>query len=123
MSAIIRSASVALACALLVSACAGTPQDNADAPAPESTAVSAQQYRCESGATISASYPTADTARIEYENRRYDLQIAVSGSGARYVGDELEWWTKGSGAGSEGLLFQHKADGTTGERIERCTAS
>lgn len=123
MSSMIRPAFVTLACALLVSACAGAPPDNADTPAPDSSAVSAQQYRCESGATITASYPTEDTARVKYENRRYDLQIAVSGSGARYVGDELEWWTKGAGSGAEGVLFQHKADGTTGERMELCTAS
>lgn len=48
------------------------------------------------------------------------MRIAVSGSGARYVSDGLEWWTKGSGAGAAGTLFRHLADGTSGEIIESC---
>ena len=55
-------------------------------------------YQCESGETILATYRSTDSARV---------QIAVSGSGARYVGGGLEWWTKGSGAESEGTLFRH----------------
>ncbi|MGV8923351.1 MAG: MliC family protein, partial [Thermomonas sp.] len=45
-----------------------------------------------------------------------------SGSGARYVGSDLEWWTKGSGSGSEGTLLRHQADGTSGEIVESCKA-
>lgn len=122
MLSIIRPALLTLASALLVSACASTPQHNADVPSPESTAASAQQYRCESGATLTARYPSTDAASIEYKDKHYDMQIAVSGSGARYVDDEREWWTKGTGPGAEGSLFQHKADGTTGQRIDRCTS-
>lgn len=114
-----------LASTLLVSACASTPQEKTDAQAPEAAASTStvHTYRCESGETIEATYPTTDSARIEYKDRRYDMQIAVSGSGARYAGDDLEWWTKGSGPGSEGILFRHLADGTTGERLELCEAS
>ena len=70
-----------------------------------------------------ASYPSTDTATIEYQGARQELQIAVSASGARYVGKGFEWWTKGSGAGSEGPLFQHMPDGTTCAITESCTAS
>lgn len=114
-----------LASTLLVSACASTPQEKADVQAPEASASTStvHTYRCESGETIAAAYPSTDSARVEYKDRRYDMQIAVSGSGARYAGDDLEWWTKGSGPGSEGILFRHLADGTTGERLELCEAS
>lgn len=80
-------------------------------------------YRCESGEAISAQYVTTDSAIVQYKGKTYRMQIAISGSGARYVDNELEWWTKGSGAGSEGTLFHHLADGTSGDRIESCTES
>lgn len=115
------SAFLSLASALLVSACASTPQEKADTQAPSTSTV--HTYLCESGETIEATYPTTNSARIEYKDRRYDMQIAVSGSGARYVGGDLEWWTKGSGPESEGTLFRHLADDTTGESIELCTES
>ncbi|CAB0149481.1 hypothetical protein PSI9734_00045 [Pseudidiomarina piscicola] len=77
-------------------------------------------YQCESSAVIEASYPDAETARVRYQDRTYELTIAVSASGARYVGEQLEWWTKGSGAGAEARLFQHHANGTTGDTVESC---
>jgi membrane-bound inhibitor of C-type lysozyme len=104
--------------ALLVSACAGFPQNDPGSQAMLSP--SAHHYQCKSGKTIAATYNSTDSARVQYEGTTYDLHIAVSGSGARYVGDELEWWTKGSGKGSEGTLFQHMDDGTSGDIIERC---
>lgn len=78
-------------------------------------------YHCESGRTVEASYLSDATAAVAYRGRTYPMTIAVSASGARYVGGGLEWWTKGSGPGSEGLLFRHEADGTSGERVEFCT--
>ena len=77
-------------------------------------------YRCESGETIAATYPSTEVATVNYKGSHYKMQIAVSGSGARYVGSELEWWTKGSGPESEGTLFRHRADGTSGEIVESC---
>ncbi|MBS0302927.1 MAG: MliC family protein [Proteobacteria bacterium] len=111
---------IGLACALLVCAC--TTQPRQAVPPANAAAAAARLYGCESGATVVASYPDTDTATIEYRAVTYRLQIAVSGSGARYVGGRLEWWTKGSGPGSEGTLFRHLADGTTGEPLELCTA-
>lgn len=58
---------------------------------------------------------------VQYKGSSYNMQIAVSGSGSRYVGGELEWWAKGSGPGSVSTLFRHMADGTSGELIEFCT--
>lgn len=81
------------------------------------------RYACESGQTIVATYPAADRAMVRYQERELDMLIAISGSGARYVGNGLEWWTRGSGPGSEGTLFHHLANGTTGEIVEICTAA
>lgn len=100
--------------ALVLAACASTP----DAPPP----AAATAYECQSGALIQASYPDTDHARIQYKGQTHTLTIAVSASGARYVGEGIEWWTKGSGPGSSGSLFAHRSDGTSGEVIETCTA-
>ncbi len=80
-------------------------------------------YRCESGRTVEASYPTNSTAVVQYEGQTYPMTIAVSASGARYVGEGFEWWTKGSGPGSEGTLFRHQSDGTSGEQVDQCSQS
>lgn len=94
---------------LLVSACATTPKD-----------ASVHKHLCESGETIISSYPSTESASVQYKGTDYTMQIAVSGSGARYVGGGMEWWTKGSGTGSDGTLFRHNADGTTGQAVESC---
>lgn len=108
---------------VLISACSGFSENRMSTQAgmPASSAPSVHHYRCDSSEMIVASYASADSATVRYKGNTYNLQIAVSGSGSRYVGDKLEWWTKGSGAGSEGTLFRHMADGTTGDRIEQCT--
>ncbi|WP_041771417.1 MliC family protein [Psychromonas sp. CNPT3] len=113
-----------LASIFLVSACVSTPKDDADikqSATPPALALTISHYRCESGASIMASYPSFDSANIQYKGRRYHLEIAVSASGARYVGGNLEWWTKGSAHGSEASLFEHVEDGTSGDRLEFCT--
>ena len=117
--------SLAISSILLLSACASSPQEQEGAKASAATpsTSSAHKYRCESGEAIAAAYPSADSATVKYKGSSYSMQIAVSGSGARYVGGELEWWTKGSGTGSEGTLFRHNADGTTGDSVEVCTES
>lgn len=77
-------------------------------------------YRCNSGRIVKASYHSGTTAVVEYERRVREMVIVMSGSGARYAGGGLEWWTKGTGAGSAGTLFHHRNDGTTGDIIETC---
>lgn len=77
-------------------------------------------YQCESGRTIWASYPTYSTAVVTYRGQTLRMRIAVSASGARYVGGGLEWWTKGHWSGYEGTLFRHRSDGRTGEILEQC---
>lgn len=119
---------VALASILLLFACAKVSQEQTalqSAPAvmaalQSQSAPMIRSYRCENGETISATYASTDAATIQYKGQSHAMRIAVSGSGARYVGDGLEWWTKGSGVGAAGTLFHHLADGTTGEIVERC---
>ncbi|WP_323752529.1 MliC family protein [Marinobacter sp.] len=101
---------LALASALLISACAGIPSSVT------------QNYQCESGKTVAVSYRTSDTAEVDYKGNSYDMSIAVSGSGARYVGGGIEWWVKGSGSDAEGLLLKHRAGGSSGDILESCTA-
>lgn len=92
-----------------------------DSSMDEKAAAIEHNYRCASGETIAASYPSTDTAMVEYKGDRQDMKIAVSASGARYANDDFEWWTKGSGTDSEATLFRHNTDGSTGESVERCT--
>lgn len=116
---------LAVVSVLLGSACADSSRNAADAGAraPEASRSVMHTYRCESGQTVAAAYPTTDSATVEYKRSRYNMRIAVSASGARYVADSLEWWTKGSGPGSEGTVLRHLADGTSGQIVESCKES
>lgn len=78
-------------------------------------------YLCESGYGVDAVYRSGTTAIVRYAGTVREMTIAISASGARYVGGGLEWWTKGVGPGSTGILFRHEDDATTGEIVERCT--
>jgi membrane-bound inhibitor of C-type lysozyme len=52
-------------------------------------------YECADGQKIEVGYPTPDSAVLKTREHSYNLVIARSGSGARYVGYGLQWWTKG----------------------------
>jgi membrane-bound inhibitor of C-type lysozyme len=54
-----------------------------------------QSYACEDGRVVLARYPDTQTAVLEILGVSHTLKIARSGSGARYVGDGLQWWTNG----------------------------
>lgn len=100
----------------------GQPSTDGAASTKQSSDVSLSfKYQCESGQTIMVSYPTDSTAVVDYDDRSLQMKIAVSGSGARYVGNGLEWWTKGTGKGASGTLLRHLEDGTSGKAIEHCT--
>lgn len=114
-----RLITIAVISLTLVTACA-TPQQR-DEVIFESS--SSHHYLCKSGAKIGVSYPSSDLATLIYQGQAHLMQIAVSGSGARYLGDNLEWWTKGAGLGSQGTLLERFADGTSGEISERCVES
>lgn len=108
---------------VIVASC-GRSSPEGDSPADRATEPASRiAYQCESGRAIQASYPSDTTAVVEYEGQTLQMTRAVSASGARYVGEGLEWWTKGSGPRSEGTLFRHESDGTTGEAVEQCEQS
>ncbi|MBA4795193.1 MAG: MliC family protein [Phenylobacterium sp.] len=59
----------------------------------------ALSYRCEDGRTLRAAYPDSDTAILELAGETHRLSVARSASGARYVGEGWQWWTKGMADG------------------------
>ena len=77
----------------------------------------AVSYQCDSGNRIIVTYPTTETAEILYQQDEIPMQIAISASGARYVGGGLVWWTKGQ----DGTLFSAVGENETGDILERCT--
>lgn len=106
--------SLVLTASLLLVACSSVPLAQEEA-------VTSALYTCESGVKVVASYSDTDTATVHYQGRTYSLKNAVSASGARYVGEGIEWWTKGAGRGTSGLVLQHLADGSSGAVLETCT--
>jgi membrane-bound inhibitor of C-type lysozyme len=80
------AATAALGCAAMAPA-ASSPA----APAPPPAIV----YACPDGQSVRAIYPDTRTAVIQYRGATHTLKVAVSADGARYVGDGLQWWTKG----------------------------
>lgn len=103
---------------LLVSGCVTEPQGGAGV-----FSVPAYTYQCESGVKVTAEYPSTEAVFVDYKNVRYTMERTVSASGARYVGDGMEWWTKGSGPGSEGMLSRLGENGESSEVIELCAVS
>lgn len=88
----------ALPAMLLLAACSNAT------PGPEPDPAEAGSkwtiYVCEDGRIVQALYPDSHTARVRVPEGERELKIALSGSGARYVGQGLQWWTKGD----EGML-------------------
>ncbi len=77
----------------------------------------AVSYQCDSGNRIIVTYPTDETAEVTYQQQTVPMHIAISASGARYVGGGLVWWTKGQ----NGTLFTAINDNETGDIIDHCT--
>jgi membrane-bound inhibitor of C-type lysozyme len=55
-------------------------------------------YRCDDGRRVQAGYEGTDHAVLAMDGATYRLTIARSASGARYVGEGWQWWTKGAQA-------------------------
>ena len=83
--------STLLLATLTIAACATTP----------ATRDAWINYTCTDGRSLQASYPDSDTAVIKLQGETHTLHAALSGSGARYTGGGLQWWTKGM---HEGML-------------------
>ncbi|PLR20226.1 hypothetical protein SGCZBJ_22405 [Caulobacter zeae] len=84
---------------------APTPDNLAQSPAPPAAPASAEPkqivYACADGSVLKATYPDDKTAVVEYGDKTRTLTVAMSASGARYVGEGLQWWTKGM---TEGMV-------------------
>lgn len=88
----------ALIASLALAACSKAPRD--PEPDPADLAAKWTIYVCGDGRVVQALYPDSRTARVRVPEGERTLKIAASGSGARYVGEGLQWWTKGD----EGML-------------------
>lgn len=75
-------------------------QPAAPKPEPKTVAMAWVHYVCEDGRILSALYADNETAQLKLGDTTHLLRIVRSGSGARYTGDALQWWTKGD----EGML-------------------
>lgn len=85
-------------------------------PAPEVS------YACESGRALSVRYIDSASAEVTYEGQTYTLNIARSASGARYAGQELEWWTAARGDQETATLSRLGPNEEVGSTVlERCT--
>jgi membrane-bound inhibitor of C-type lysozyme len=87
--------------ALTLAACSQpAPPSAAPKLEPKTVAMAWVHYVCADGRTVSALYPDQETVQLKLGGATHTLRIARSGSGARYTGDALQWWTKGD----EGML-------------------
>lgn len=90
-------------------------------PAPAPAGGTPVSYACESGQTITARYPDQQTAEVTWQGRGYTLRTAASASGARYVGDGMEWWTRSrDGRETATLSEAPTTGGPATELLERC---
>jgi len=102
---ILRAArGTAVLAALMLSACGQGAPTTRSRPAPPSMPAAGGPvnpdpvvtiYVCPGGERLTAGYPDPQTAVVDYRGHAYTLKIARSGSGARYTGLGLQWWTKG----------------------------
>ncbi len=58
-------------------------------------ATETKQMDCEDGQSFKIAYPASDLVMINYSEELILLRLAVSASGARYVGEGWQWWNKG----------------------------
>lgn len=72
-------------------ACASLPAGQADA----SKTPNSINYTCSDGQVVRAAYPDSRTALVIIKGEAHTLHVVISGSGARYIGDDWQWWTKG----------------------------
>jgi membrane-bound inhibitor of C-type lysozyme len=81
---------------LALAACA--PPDARPPSEQKTVAMAGVRYVCEDGRALNALYPDREMAQLKLGDATHLLRITRSASGARYVGDALQWWTKGDTA-------------------------
>jgi membrane-bound inhibitor of C-type lysozyme len=60
------------------------------------TSAATTVFACANGETARAAYPDTETAIVEYQGRTHTLKAVPAASGARYIGEGLQWWTQGA---------------------------
>lgn len=79
-------------------------------------------YACESGQTVNVQYVDDATARVSYKGATADLRLTPSGSGARYSGQEWEWWSATRDGQEQATLGRVGPNDQVGVTVlERCT--
>ncbi|MBU2151226.1 MAG: MliC family protein [Alphaproteobacteria bacterium] len=85
---------------LALAACSKPDAPISPTSEPKTVSIPWVHYVCSDGRTVSALYTDSQTAQLKLGGSTHLLKVAQSGSGARYTGDALQWWTKGD----EGML-------------------
>lgn len=98
------------------------PQPVEPSPAAAAPVSAPISYACESGQSVTVTYPDAATAQLAYKGRSYLLRTVQSGSGARYAGSELEWWTATRNGQESATLSRLGPNDVVGVAVlERCS--
>ena len=84
---------VGAAAVVALAGCNRDPAKAIDAGAPAEPTFTT--YACEDGRTVRAAYPDPATAIVDVDGAERTLRVAISASGARYIGEGVQWWTKG----------------------------
>lgn len=69
-------------------------------------AATTYHYQCDDGSHVTLAFPQDDVAIMYYQGQLSLLQVAVSASGARYVGDGWQWWAKGVEEGNLAVMIE-----------------
>lgn len=123
-----RSSIAVVAVIALLAACSredatsAPPTEPVPSTNPDTAAVTPVGYACESGKTISVQYIDTTTAQLIYQSQAFTLTSAKAASGARYVGQGLEWWTA-SRDGQESVTLSRVGpeEEVGGAVLERCS--
>lgn len=122
----LRTAVAALSIVALSTACtreAEAPVEPVEpSPAPAPRIATTISYVCESGQSVAVAYPDASSAQVTWGGRTYTLRSMEAGSGARYAGSGLEWWTATRDGIETGTLSRLGSDQNAGgSTLERCS--
>jgi membrane-bound inhibitor of C-type lysozyme len=92
---------------MVLTACAAPQAADPQPAAPQPAAgdfIGPVTFTCDDGSTIEATFdnaPEPATALLVRGDQQFTLQQGMSASGARYLGDDIEFWTKGNAAAVE----------------------
>ncbi|MGV8929318.1 MAG: DUF4232 domain-containing protein [Brevundimonas sp.] len=124
----IRTACTVVSALALFMTAACTPEaetpPTAVTPSPEPAGTTAPpvSYACESGQSVTVTYPDTATALLTYRARSYTLLTVQSASGARYAGSGLEWWSATRDGSESATLSRLGPNEDVGVAVlERCS--